>query len=119
MKVCNADLGRREFAKLTTSRIYPAETKSMAQLTTEQAAQMLGISPSTLCDWRCRKFGPAYTKTGRLIRYPDYEVERWIRENTIHSSATEGFTRVELIRTNELRQRIFRPERFGGRSKKR
>ena len=37
-------------------------------------------------EWRIRGEGPAYTKMGRLIRYPDYEVERYIRERTIETS---------------------------------
>jgi predicted site-specific integrase-resolvase len=48
----------------------------MAQLTTAEAAQLLGIAVATLNEWRGRNFGPAYTKTGRLVRYPDYEIER-------------------------------------------
>ncbi len=48
----------------------------MAQLTNAEAAKLIGIAADTLNAWRCQGKGPAYTKTGRLVRYPDYEVER-------------------------------------------
>src|SRR5271165_1443984 len=62
----------------------------MAQLTTAEAAHLLGIAEAALHEWCTRNEGPAYTKTGRLIRYPDYEIERWIRERTIKTSVGAG-----------------------------
>lgn len=38
-------------------------------LTTEEAADVLGVSVSTLSDWRWRGCGPKPTKCGRLVRY--------------------------------------------------
>jgi predicted DNA-binding transcriptional regulator AlpA len=100
----------------------------MAQLTTVQAAKMLGIAPATLSDWRLRNYGPAYTKTGRLIRYPDYEVERWIRENTNRTifitrqnASTIGAQTEErrmALSDQVARGGVFRPHRFIGRVKK-
>lgn len=37
---------------------------------------MLGIAGASLNEWRMRGKGPAYTKMGRLGRYPDYEVQK-------------------------------------------
>jgi excisionase family DNA binding protein len=61
----------------------------MPQLTTAEAARMMGIAEATLNEWRIRGKGPAYTKMGRLVRYPDYEVQRYIRERTIQTSHRE------------------------------
>ncbi|QOJ01329.1 MAG: helix-turn-helix domain-containing protein [Phycisphaeraceae bacterium] len=35
----------------------------------DEAAEYLGVSLSTLSNWRVLRIGPAYTKAGRLIRY--------------------------------------------------
>jgi excisionase family DNA binding protein len=52
----------------------------MAYLTTAEAAKLLKVKEATLVDWRVKGEGPAYAKIGRLVRYPDYEVERYGRE---------------------------------------
>jgi len=38
-------------------------------LTTEETAEVLGVSVHTLSDWRWRNRGPKPTKCGRLVRY--------------------------------------------------
>jgi predicted site-specific integrase-resolvase len=44
----------------------------MILLTERQAAQMLGLAPSTLKKWRWSGRGPAFTKLGAAVRYaPD------------------------------------------------
>lgn len=58
----------------------------MSQLTPAEAAKMLDIAEATLNDSRMRGRGPAYTKMGPLVRYPDYEVQRYIRERTVETS---------------------------------
>ena len=58
----------------------------MPQLTTAEAARILGIAEATLYEWRIRGEGPAYTKMGRLVRYPDHEVQRYIHERTFQAS---------------------------------
>ncbi len=62
----------------------------MALLTTAQAAKVLGIAAATLNEWRVRNEGPAYTKIGRLVRYSDYELERFVRDRTIQTSNRKG-----------------------------
>ena len=94
----------------------------MAQLTTAEAAKVLGIAEATLNDWRIRNEGPAYTKTGRLVRYPDYEIERYIRERTIKTSSREGTKRKERevgIPIHAEGKAVLASHRFRGRSGKR
>lgn len=38
-------------------------------LTSEETAEVLGVSPRTLSDWRWRRRGPKPTHCGRLVRY--------------------------------------------------
>ncbi|MEQ8246195.1 MAG: helix-turn-helix domain-containing protein [Alphaproteobacteria bacterium] len=38
-------------------------------LTEREAAQFLGLEPSTLKAWRWRGEGPSYAKFGRAVRY--------------------------------------------------
>jgi excisionase family DNA binding protein len=93
----------------------------MAQLTTAEAAHLLGIAEATLHEWRTRNEGPSYTKTGRLIRYPDYEIERWIRERTIKTSVRAGHQGEERevgIPVQSKRKDPFSSHRFKGRTRK-
>jgi predicted DNA-binding transcriptional regulator AlpA len=94
----------------------------MAQLTTAEAADLLGIAEATLNAWRTRNVGPAYTKTGRLVRYPDYEIERWIRERTIqtsHRKRPQKEVREVGISIQTERKSILSGHRFKGRGGKR
>lgn len=67
----------------------------MVLLTTTQAAEFLGISKRTLDGMRLSGRGPVYSKVGRLVRYPQAELERWIVQNqrlsTSNSNLTSGF----------------------------
>jgi hypothetical protein len=36
------------------------------------------ISPLTLADWRAKRFGPAYVRVGRLIRYRQADLDAWL-----------------------------------------
>lgn len=45
------------------------------------AAEILGVSPRTLADWRRRGIGPRYTRVGRrLVRYTERELARFLAE---------------------------------------
>ncbi|MBV9501044.1 MAG: helix-turn-helix domain-containing protein [Acidobacteriaceae bacterium] len=93
----------------------------MSQLTTAEAAKMLGIAEATLNEWRVRGQGPAYTKMGRLVRYPEHEVQRYIRERTIETSHRKRPTREERevgISLHLERSALFSGHRFRGRSRK-
>jgi excisionase family DNA binding protein len=52
----------------------------MAELTTKELAQRLGIARGTLDCWRSQGVGPAYRKYGGLVRYDESEVEEWRRQ---------------------------------------
>jgi hypothetical protein len=53
----------------------------MKLLTTQQAADMLGVKPATLRGWRCAKTGPPFTRlTARSVKYAQDDLERYIAE---------------------------------------
>lgn len=54
-------------------------------LTEAQAAELLGVSPSTLNLWRTRKMrrGPAYIKYGKIVRYRVEDLEEFIKNSII------------------------------------
>src|SRR5271169_856956 len=41
-------------------------------------AEHLGLSPTTLADWRSQGRGPAYLKAGRKTWYPRSRVDEWL-----------------------------------------
>lgn len=52
-------------------------------LSTDQAAELLGLSERTLENWRWQRKGPSYVKLGRSIRYRKTDVENWIKANIV------------------------------------
>lgn len=60
----------------------------MAQtvLNTRQAAQALGLRPSTLETWRVRGAGPVFLKLGKAVRYREEDLKTFLgacsRKNT-------------------------------------
>ena len=63
---------------------------STALLSTEQAAERLGLSSSTLAKWRVAGTGPAFRKLGSAVRYDPADIQDWIsanaRSSTSHSA---------------------------------
>lgn len=54
----------------------------------ESAGEYIGgkgspISPNSMRSMRARGVGPAYVKVGRLVRYRQSALEKFIRENTV------------------------------------
>ena len=48
-------------------------------LTTEQAAEFLGLRPQTLALWRSsRRYELRFLKVGRLVRYRRADLESWL-----------------------------------------
>jgi predicted DNA-binding transcriptional regulator AlpA len=47
-------------------------------LTEKQAAQLLGVKPKTLSDWRWRGGGPRFIKLGGFCRYQLSDLSQWI-----------------------------------------
>lgn len=46
-------------------------------------AAYLNITEEALEKWRASKRGPAFVRVGRLIRYRQSDVDRWLREQTV------------------------------------
>ncbi|MFW5453763.1 helix-turn-helix transcriptional regulator [Thioalkalivibrio sulfidiphilus] len=59
-------------------------------LTTEQAAELLGLKRTTLEAWRCRGGGPQFIKLGRAVRYRQADLEEWIESRTRTSTSSEA-----------------------------
>lgn len=51
-------------------------------LTTEQAAEVLGVAPRTVANWRAQRTGPPYRRIGRAIRYDHATIVRWQQNRT-------------------------------------
>lgn len=50
----------------------------MSLLTTLEVAKKLKVQPHTVRVWRVRGVGPPYIKLGRVVRYREEDVERWL-----------------------------------------
>lgn len=57
-------------------------------LSASEAANMLGLSKSTLAKMRLAGNGPAYSKLGRRVVYKVSSLEAWIESNK-HNSTSE------------------------------
>ena len=56
----------------------PTETRLPdAMLDTKEAAEVLGLRPQTMHEWRTRRVGPPYHKLGRSVRYLYAELVAW------------------------------------------
>ena len=53
-------------------------------LTPGQTAEPLNIPVSTLSRWRSERRELPYVTVGRLIRYRQVDIDRWIDDNTIN-----------------------------------
>ena len=62
-------------------------------LTSEEAAEQLGVTLSTLCVWRSTKRYPLpYIKVGRLVRYRVEDLEDFLQQrmrNITHNNKEE------------------------------
>ena len=47
-------------------------------LTPAEAAEVLGVPPRTLADWRHRGTGPPWLRVGRHARYPADDFDAWV-----------------------------------------
>jgi excisionase family DNA binding protein len=68
-------------------------------LTTEEAAEYLGLSKRTLQDWRCDLTGPPFIKFGpRHVKYDVQDLDAWVDERRFTPSARglEGRSNVTL-----------------------
>lgn len=53
----------------------------LVNLSTEDAARMLGIAPGTLANWRGENKGPRFARIGSRVVYPLDELKRFLRES--------------------------------------
>jgi predicted DNA-binding transcriptional regulator AlpA len=59
-------------------------------LTTDAAAQVLGVAPATLDAWRCyRRSGPPFVRLGRAVRYRRADLEQYIHGRTVRAEPIE------------------------------
>jgi predicted DNA-binding transcriptional regulator AlpA len=56
-------------------------------ITEQEASRRLTVSVKTLQAWRVRGGGPRFVKVGRLVRYTEVAIEKFIREHTMASTA--------------------------------
>jgi excisionase family DNA binding protein len=56
-------------------------------LTQSETAQMLRVSVRTLERLRVSGNGPTYIKTGRLVRYRQSDLDKWISDRERHSTS--------------------------------
>ncbi len=54
---------------------------------TAQAAEMLGVSPSTLAKWRLNGEGPAFSKAGHHLFYSIAGINDWLASRLVKSTA--------------------------------
>jgi len=53
-------------------------------LTPKQAAELMGVSPQTLANWRCAGRPPVYKKLGgRIVRYHINDLRAWMDSFTV------------------------------------
>ncbi len=57
-------------------------------LTNEEAAAWMGISPSTLHQWRAKGRGPDFVKDGGMVGYTMTALEAWREARTVRHSAS-------------------------------
>lgn len=58
------------------------------RLRSPQAAEYIGVSPSTLAKWRMRGISPPYHRCGpRIVFYYTDEIDQWHGDNVQHPEA--------------------------------
>jgi hypothetical protein len=76
----------------------------------KETAQYIGgkgkpMQPDTLIAWRNRGVGPKYIKVGRLRRYRQEDVDRWLLAQTVTKQEMER-TRQRAVKAEARRQRL-------------
>ena len=66
-------------------RQWAARNRNLARLMTPaEVAELLGVQVQTLTAWRCRGAQELpYVKAGRLVRYREADVERFVQMRTV------------------------------------
>ena len=64
--------------------------KLPALLTTDEAAEYLGVSAKKLEMGRCIGMGPQFVRLGRLVRYRADDLLAYLEANTYRSTSDKG-----------------------------
>lgn len=79
--------GRRSKTKTRTpaEAVADISLKDDCLVSTTEAARLLGLTPKTLREWRCKRSGPAAMKLGEgrqgRVLYRRSALEAWVRAN--------------------------------------
>lgn len=63
-------------------------------LSTQEAAACLGIRITTLYAWVCQRKIP-FIKVGKLVKFKDRDLDKWVEERRVPSSDTITVTQTE------------------------
>jgi excisionase family DNA binding protein len=56
-------------------------------LTTDEAAEFLGVSAGTLAVWRCvARYRLPFVKIGRSVRYDESDLLAWMESRKVHQA---------------------------------
>ena len=64
----------------------PIEWAKEVMLTTEEAAAIVGVRPSSLSTWRYRSTGPRAFKVGGQWRYRESDLHTWMQSQYDNNS---------------------------------
>ncbi len=74
----------REIMREITITLGYGENDAPTQINEGQAAQVIGVLPNTLCNWRTTgRYALPYLKAGRLVRYRVADLAAWIAKRRI------------------------------------
>jgi predicted DNA-binding transcriptional regulator AlpA len=60
------------------------DASPLARLLTEaEVAELIGVKPATLRNWRCQNRGPVGRKIGSNVRYPESAVADWLEKQPV------------------------------------
>ncbi|HEX7082024.1 MAG TPA: helix-turn-helix domain-containing protein [Gammaproteobacteria bacterium] len=65
----------------------PDITQTDPLLRQEAVAEYIDVSMATLEKWRKTGRGPAHIRVGRLVRYRQSDLDRWLRQQTVGGEA--------------------------------
>jgi predicted DNA-binding transcriptional regulator AlpA len=78
-------------------------------LTSEQAAQMIGLTKSTLAQWRHHGIGPDYIRiSGVSIRYAESAVKEWLEQRRVAVSENDEEAARAVVREKKAAWRAAR-----------
>jgi len=66
------------------------QPKSKPYVRTQEAADHLGLSPSTLTKWRVTGKGPRFRSFGRLVAYTLDDLDAWAETRARRSTSDDG-----------------------------